>query len=51
VFPCVTDEMGQTDQGQSDDIGIPVESQRDTTGQNCVRAKDASSTLFCFHVP
>lgn len=27
MSPCVTDETGQPDQGQSNDIGMPVESQ------------------------
>lgn len=47
MFSRVTDETGQPDQGQSDDIDIPVESQREyETGT----AKATSNTLFCFHV-
>lgn len=28
MSPCMTDETGQPDQGQSNDIGMPMESQR-----------------------
>lgn len=27
MFPCVTDETGQPDQEQCNDIGVPVETQ------------------------
>lgn len=51
MSPSMTNEMGQPDRGHSNDIGIPVESQRESTVLNCCTAKDTYNALFCLCVP